>query len=652
MKRYYIEAAGLFCLPILHYTLECADAVRRAVEEIEPDVIAVELPRSFEAAYREAVARLPYLSVILLKNDKGEPLYLPVEPADALAEAVRLGLERGIPVSFIDPDVGQYPQYRESFPDTYAIHRLGLAAYYEAYRKTVPQPLYSKADRIRERGMVHHLQELKKWYERVLFVCGMAHLGRVLNDMETPQALPLAHKKRPKVQLFNLHPDSSREVMGVFPFISALYEELHRPCLGTVLEKAVKPSGEREHGPLRVIETGRGRMREEHRLMEQVVRSTPAATGHGQMKGIDRQRAVLRLFEAAAKAYSRNTGETVHRWQRRVFLRFAHNYAFVEGRLIPEISHLLTAARGSVDDNFLYDLWNQATFYPWQDDSHKYATIRISGEDLWLGMQKIRVRRYFPSKKARPVPIKQRKREGRPGEWSKDFLDGDSLCSHQPEDLVIENYGRFLKRKGIKVLEEERSRSEPFSTSLLDGIDVRETLRNWHEKTIYVKSIQQIKGGVGSVVVIFDEDDDGNGYPWLMTWLGEHEQESDMAFYAADMLTNVVGPGISRVEYGGFLLSYPPLRLFDIWRDPYYRDITSKAERLLITGLDYSEERHVIYAAPKPPRSQVVSYAARIGRKIIYIPLKQLSPVMVKKIRVMHVLAGKKTREVAKEYIW
>ncbi len=39
-------------------------------------------------------------------------------------------------------------------------------------------------------------------------------------------------------------------------------------------------------------------------------------------------------------------------------------------------------------------------------------------------------------------------------------------------------------------------------------------------------------------------------YPWRTTWIGEHAQESDMAFYATDLRDNVVGPGISRCEYG------------------------------------------------------------------------------------------------------
>jgi hypothetical protein len=44
--------------------------------------------------------------------------------------------------------------------------------------------------------------------------------------------------------------------------------------------------------------------------------------------------------------------------------------------------------------------------------------------------------------------------------------------------------------------------------------------------------------------------------------------------------------------------------------------------------------------------------ASRLGRTIIYIPIGQLSPVSLKKIRVVHVLDGHDKREIAKDYIW
>ncbi len=181
---------------------------------------------------------------------------------------------------------------------------------------------------------------------------------------------------------------------------------------------------------------------------------------------------------------------------------------------------------------------------------------------------------------------------------------------------------------------------------------MRETLRNIHEGAIYVREQQRAKGGVGCLVVIFDEDRQNERYPYRMTWLGEHEQESDMAFYATDPAENIVGPGICRCEYGGFMLSYPPRRMMDVWHDPDYRMATTRAEVLLMAALDYSIEKHVVYVAARPPRSIFKQMAARRDRKIVYIPLGTLSPHKLKQMRILHILSGKDKREIAKDYIW
>ena len=90
----------------------------------------------------------------------------------------------------------------------------------------------------------------------------------------------------------------------------------------------------------------------------------------------------------------------------------------------------------------------------------------------------------------------------------------------------------------------------------------------------------------------------------------------------------------------------------DVWHDEDYSLAQSKPERLLLAALDYSLERNVVYVAARPPRSIFRTIAGRLGRKIIYIPIGQLSPVALKKIRVFHVLDGHDRRETAKEYIW
>jgi hypothetical protein len=293
-----------------------------------------------------------------------------------------------------------------------------------------------------------------------------------------------------------------------------------------------------------------------------------------------------------------------------------------------------------------------ANRYLAQQEVSDLETVRLSASEIWINTKKLRIRRRLPRPKQRlkPSGLKARKREKHPGEWARQTT-GDAICSYPPEDLVIEEYGRFLKHKAKAILSEERVRVEPFTTSILDGIDIRETIRNWPSRKLFVRKADRLAGEVGAVVVIFDEDREDR-YQYLTTWLGEHQNESDMSFYSTFPFENLVGPGIGRAEYGGYLMTLPPRRLFDVWSDPDYEFAESKPERLLMAALDYSVERFVVYVAAKPPRSIFRSIAAHLNRKILYVPIGQLSPAKLKKLRVVHVLDSYDRRLEAKDYLW
>ncbi len=588
--------------PVVPGRLEFAAAVREVILRERPETVAVELPCALEAKFLEAIDRLPEMSVIVYSDEADrEPesaIYLPVEPADPFVEAVRSAREIGATVVFLDPDTGERPHAPGLFPDTYAVRVTGPDKYVETYR-LYPPPRTESLVKAAE-GVAWKLQGADPC-ARTLVVLSLNLLDAVLDAMEVPSEEPHM-RRRYEVNLLNPHPDCLAEITTEYPYLQERYERFR-------------------------------------------------AAG-GDAAAIDRPRVQLALFREAEEAYTLNTGETIAVWQRRLLARFTRNLALAAGDLCASLFDLALAARSIVDDNYGWEVWDLGNRYAVQQTECDYPTVRISGDQVWLHTRRMQLRRRLPSMKRRlrPPGLKPRKKEKYAGEWARQ-LNGDSICSYPPEDLVIENYGRYLKKKGKSILSEERARVERFTTSLLDGIDLRETIRNWHQRTIYVRSFGKVSGEVGSVIVIFDEDREDR-YPYCTTWLGEHANESDMAYYATNPFDHLVGPGIGRAEYGGFLMSLPARRMYDVWSDPDYDFAETKPERLLLAGLEYSLERLVVYVAAKPPRSVFRSIAARMGRTIVYIPIGQVSPVTLKKIRVVHVLDGYDKRAIAQDYVW
>ena len=612
--------------PIFHYRLEFAAVVRAALLADPPEVVAVELPGPWRDPILQGVNRLPFLSLVL--GEAGDShLFLPIEPCDGAMEAIRTAKELGLPVELIDLDVDEYPFHQDSLPDSFSLHRLGydplLQAYY-AHSGAAPHPL----DEQRETMMAHALQQLSRDGRRVACVLGAAHLPGLMEKLRTSQPRPLARAGQRKLRLFNWSRRSSREFMSEAPFLSAAYERLRggQPRRGA----GAPPEGKASPEP----------------------------------SPLDREAESEALLRHAAANYQERYKEEIGVPQRNALANFAKKYALVDGMIVPDLYHLVVASRGVAGDDFAYEVWELGSEYPWQDGSGMLPTIDLDEEYAYLAGRRLTLRRKIRRNRPRLARFsaKKRLREHFAGEW-KSRWSGNVICSHQPEDLIIEDYGRYLKHKAKGLLSAERTRVEPFQVSLKDGIDVRETLRNWNENTLYVRDVMPLAGDMGSVVVIFDEDMPGQGtaegslalarenFPWLVTWHGENAQESDMALYATPAGEELVGPGISRCEYGGFLLSYPPRRMLDVWHDPYFDPARTKAERLLMAGIDYSVERHVLYIAKKAPRSWFNSIAERMGRKVIYLPLGQLSPNTVAKIRTFHVLEGHHVREYAGDYI-
>lgn len=573
--------------------MESASVVKNAIDIIQPDCIAVELAETFQETLQHGASRLPDISVAVAKNKNTDPIYYLIEPCDPAFEALRSALEANLPSFCIDLDVDHYPDLFDPLPDTYAIQRIGLKAYYEAISPIKPNALDEK----RELYMAKRLKELSFSYDRILFVGGISHIERILKHIQDNSFPKFEHAQREETTLCTLTEESCREVLGEFAWITMAYEK----------ERGI---------------------------------SFP-----------DRQKLILKLFKNAAKAYQKERGSPFEYYHLRNLMKYVRNYALITDKLMPNLYQILIAAKGCVDPNYAYEVWKLATDYPHLKNIDQLPQLNLKAEEVWGQSQKIKFELLDKGRKQNF--FQRRKKEKKPHL----FLPPSpfTLCSYQPEDLSVERFGSFLQKKGVQLLSEEGARTVPFTTSLEDGIDTRETIRHYLEHKLFVKMKGKPPGNVGSVVVIFNEDnpeEKTEKYPWKMTWLGENEQESDMALYATSIHETIVGPGISRCTYGGFLMSYPPRRMHDVWSDPDYWFCRKKSEILLAAGIDYSVDSVIVYVAKDPPRSFFKSFARRFGKKVIYIPIGQLSPITLEKIRIFHVLDGYDKREIAGEYIY
>jgi hypothetical protein len=596
-----LRRGHLTYFPVVPGRVEFSIELRRYLLEHQPGSVAIELPGIIEEAFSRAVERFPQMSVIVYPevDDDERAIYVPVEPSDPFTEAVRTARELGAEIVFAEPGIGDRPHLPDLYPDTYSIARIGLNPYIESYR-VYPQ---QRNDEVAAHaaGIAWKLQGLDPEVETVV-VISLNLLDPVLDAMESPQEPPPAKRGAADVHLMNLHPDCLAEVTVEYPYLQDRYEFFRLDM-------------------------------REARL-------------------VDRPAVQFDLLREAEAKYQTNTGEKLEYWHRRLMARYARNLSLVSGQLVAHAFDLAVAARSIVDDNYGWEVWQMANRYPSQQTTSELETVNLPAEEIWLNTKRVKIRRRLPRPKQRlkPAGLKPRKKERYAGEWAHQTT-GNAICSYPPEDLVIEGYGRFLKQKAKSVLSEERERVEPFTTSILDGIDIRETIRNWHKQQIYVRKVDKLADDVGAVIVIFDEDRQDR-YGYLTTWLGEHQNESDMAFYSTQPFEHVVGPGIGRAEYGGFLMVLPPRRMLDVWTDHDYDFAESKPERLLLAGMDYSVHRHVVYVAAKPPRSIFRSIASHLNRKIIYVPIGQLSPTKLKKVRVVHVLDSYDRRNIAKDYLW
>ena len=333
-------------------------------------------------------------------------------------------------------------------------------------------------------------------------------------------------------------------------------------------------------------------------------------------------------------------------------LHYSRNLTFLDSHLTPSLYHLAVAARGTIGNDYALKLLEMAKYYPFLDPLTPYPTLETTGGQGKIDDQPQGMKPRLPgiAKEWKRFQLQRKPDREEQFRW-RTLWDPHRSCSWPPEDEIIEGFTAHVRRRALQALGQKNVRIEEFSTSLKDGLDLRETLRNLHQGKIYVREEPVVRGRVGAVVFIFEETHDDNRFPWRATWQAEHNNESTLVFYATDFRENMVGPGIAEAEYGGALFIFPPIPIPEVWEDRRFDGARNAMETLTLAGATYARDRHIAYVAARPPTRWMKEQARARGRSLVYLPISTFNPQTLRKLRKFHVLNGHEVRSWANRFI-
>jgi hypothetical protein len=636
------------CLPVIHGSGEFALAVRRVMLEQAFDCVAVPLPPSFQADVERAIDFLPVPTMVTqaeqpryvtewsperdAENDSDdsddsddeislgdeEPAhsYVPIDPCQPVIAALRAAIAEHIPRAFIDLETARFEPSTALLPDPYALKQVAIERFAAAVLPAVERPKH-RQHRDRIVHMAARLRALEARHQSVLLVCSLldwpwireAYVEQTRSTAEDDAVEPTSiYQPDERTLLF---------MLGELPFITGLYER------------------------------ARAELEDDENL------------------SIDGVKELLLAARERYRADLKRRARKITPHLLRQALKYIRNLSLFERRFTPDLYTLVIAAKQTAGDQYALHVAETAREYPHRSphapreefispsEMNTLPTIKLgidrgrlpSGETVRLVS-----RLPGPPLAWRSCQLQRRPERTERDAWRMKW-NPYSQCSWPPEDKSIEDFRAHVFDRARAVMGADLARTEKFTTSILDGIDIRDTLRHWYEEQIYVKVLPPSRGKLDCVVMLFDAPADPREYPWRTTWYAEHEEESTLAFFATDFSQELVGPGIALATYGGALFLFPPVHIPDIWRDPALDFAETLEERLLAAACRYSTCPHIALVSAAPPGAGWRKLAQRYGKKWVHLPLGQFSDQLVQQLRMVHVLNGHQVRSYAADFI-
>ncbi len=611
-------------LPIIHGSGDFALEVRRVLLTHPFDCLAVPLPPSFQTAVERAIQWLPTPTLVTQAesaqcfsdwspeadtpdeqddDDLPQRSYVPIDPCQGVIMALRVALGERLPRKFIDLETSRFLPHRAVLPDPYALKQVPLERFSAAILPQLPRlPAGQPQERVIH--MAHRLRELERQYQSILLVCSVldwpwlreAYLERTpaaAEDQDVSE--PVVYQANARTLIF---------LLGELPFITGLYERA-RADLGD--DENLSIDGVKE-----LLLAARCAYRED-------------------LQGRARQLTPCLLSQC---------------------LKYIRNLSLIERRMTPDLYSLVVAAKQVCGDQYAIHLAETAREYPYAEDLG-CATIKLGVDRGQLPdgeLVGLVSRLPGPPVVWRSCALQRRPDPRELRRWQMQW-NPYSQCSWPPEDERIEDFRTHVFDRAQAVMGADLARTEKFTTSVMDGIDIRETLRHWYDGGIYVKVLPPSRGYLDCAVMLFDAPADPRDYPWRTTWYAEHDEESTLAFFATNFHDEMVGPGICLATYGGALFLYPPMSIPDVWRDPRLDFAETLEERLLAAACLYSRSRQIVLLSALPPGAGWRRLARRFRKQWVHLPLGQFGDSTIQQLRMVHVLNGKEVRSHAARFI-
>ncbi len=617
-------------LPVVHRCGSNARAVEQWLLKNHFDCLAVPLPPSFRESVLAGVEQLPTISMVVQApsmstpwnleysdedddGDRGEDAeipysYVPIDPCQSVIAAIRFAIGERISVRFIDGETDPFEgDGAYASPDGFALREVSLEAFSAAVLPTLRRPT-SPQVQSRITAMALRLRELREHHDHTVMLCSMVHWPWIreayLELTDAPRRDAEELEVAPAIN-YSVDENTLVFLMGELPYITAVYEQARFELEGATHQTAID--------------------------------------------------GIKRLLMSARASYLTDLGKRARKVSPLMLsqcLKYMRNLTLMDRRLTPDMYTIVLAAKQTLGDPFAVHVAETVRNYafqeplPWPTVQLGIDQLRLPDGEVVRGISRLGEN----DSEWRTLELNRRPLKDESLKWRMQW-NAYRQCSWLPEDAKIESFRTRVLDRARAILGADLARSEKFTTSLMDGIDVRETLRHWYDGQLFVKVQPPSVGHLDACLFLFDPQPDPHTYTWRTTWFAEHSWESTLAFYATDFREEILGPGIAVATYGGAMFLFPPRSIPDIWSDPELRFADTMEERLIAAACLHSQSKQIAILSPIPPTALWRRIAKKYGKSLVHVPLAQFSDAMIAQLRTVHVLNGKEVRSYAAHFI-